>query len=295
MDRRSFLSLAATVAVVPLALAACGDDADTGSSPDSVGDTAVGTDPTTGPVDPTGIPHPVGAEEVVIRAGTEGGFVPMGFAFVNFPTSLVTGDGRVISPGVLPAVYPGPLVKPLFQRTITDEGLQALLSIADDNGLLAEPPEYARNDMLADAPDTVVVLNAGGGSFTHRAYALGFDAETDPARKKLAAFYAAMGDLSASVGDDQLGPEEPFVATQYRMLAMAVDPANWEGSEPAPVVEDWPADAPVRLADAGVCAMVDASFVESTLADATELTFFVDADVTYQLFVAQLLPGDAVC
>jgi hypothetical protein len=56
-------------------------------------------------------------------------------------------------------------------------------------------------------------------------------------------------------------------------------------------VVDWPASAPVRLADAGECAEVPAPAVADVLAGADELTRFVDAGVSYAVTAVPLLPG----
>ena len=53
----------------------------------------------------------------------------------------------------------------------------------------------------------------------------------------------------------------------------------------------WPADAPVRLADAGECAAVPVAQFEPLFADATTLTFFTDADETYLVSVVPQDPG----
>ncbi len=290
MDRRRFLAI--TIPSVVLLAACGGDDTPSGSPVDT---TPAGSDAPQATDAPAGIQHPTGAEEVVVRYGSEGGFVPTGFAFMNLPTVLITGDGRVIQPGVIPAIYPGPLVRPLRERSITEAGIQEILEIADANDLLQEPPKYARNDMLADAPDTVVALQAKGGSFVHRAYALGFDTETDPDRQKLAAFTAAMDDIDTAAGPENLGADAEFTAAAYRIMAMPTDIANWEGNDPAPEQRRWPKDAPVRLADAAQCAQLDAAVADPIFADATELTFFTDEGQLYQVFVAPLLPGDATC
>jgi hypothetical protein len=193
------------------------------------------------------------------------------------------------------AIFPGPMIRPLFQRSITEEGLQTLLALADESEMLQDPPEYPTNPMIADASDTVVTLAAAGGVFTHRAYALGIDEESDPDRARFFEFSQALRNLPAVVGEANLGEQQPYVGTQYRFMAVPVNIEDYATNEPAPEVRDWPADAPVRLADATECALLEAAQVETLLADTTEWTFFTDADVTYQLFVAHVLPGDAAC
>lgn len=303
MNRRRFLALTVPVALAAPLLAACGgDDVDPAGEPidTTPGDTTPGdTTPsgtTPGAEEPAvTIEHPTGADEVVVRSTDEGGFVPMGYSFINQPHVLITGDRRVIEPGAMVAIFPGPMIRPLFQRSITEEGLQTLLAVADESQMLQEPPEYATNSMIADAPTTVITLAAAGGSFTHRAYALGFDEESDPDRERLAEFSQALRDLPGTVGEANLGEQQPYVGTLYRFMAVPVNMEDYASSEPSPEVRDWPADAPVRLADAAQCALVDVAEVETLLADTTEWTFFTDAEVTYQLFVAHVLPGDAAC
>jgi hypothetical protein len=303
MNRRRFLALTVPVALAAPLLAACGGDGvepaggpiDTTPGDTTPGDTTPGdTTPATG-APAGGIEHPTGAEDVVVRLGDEGGFVPVGVAFINQPSVLITGDLRVIEPGAMAAIFPGPMIRPLFERTITEDGLQTLLALADENALLQDPPEYETNSMIADAPTTVVTLVAAGGTFSHRAYALGFDDEDDADRQTLNTFSQALRDLPGTVGEAELGEQQPYVGAQYRFMTMPVNIDDYASSEPSPEVRDWPADAPVRLADAAECALLDASDVETLLADTTEWTFFTDSDITYQLFVAHVLPGDAAC
>jgi hypothetical protein len=293
MNRRSFLS-AALAAPVLAALAACGD-------PDQV---SVATDPTTpGTVPATtpgtspaaGIAHPTAADDVVLKLSYEGGFVPVGVAFVNTPSLLVSGDGRVFTQGTVPAIFPGPLLPTVLARTITEDGVQVLLGIVRDAGLLAEPPDYTGGDNVADAPNTVLTINADGGSFVHSAYALGIDSPESPARQKLLDATTALSDIEKAAGAANLGPDESFVSAAYRFQARVVDPTELTSQDPAPTTVDWPATAGVSLADATTCARVDAAAVGSLFIDAKQNTYFKDGDVVYQLAVAGVLPGDPAC
>lgn len=303
MNRRSFLS-AVTVAPVLAALAACGDpnvvsgtDPTTpGTAPGSVPDTTPDTTTGTAPPTSSAIAHPTGADEVVLRLSYEGGFVPAGYLFVNTPTVLVSGDGRVFTPALVPAIYPGPLMQPIFLRRISEEGMQSLLGIVQAAGLMAPPPEYPDRHNVADAPNTVLTINAGGQTFVHSAYALGIggDDETGP-RKTLLDVATALGDLDKVVGESTLEPDAEFVPTTYRFQARAVDPSELTGQDPAPTVVDWPAGAAVVLAEATECARVDAAAVGTLFIDAKQNTYFKEGDAVYQLAVAGVLPGDPVC
>ena len=99
-----------------------------------------------------------------------------------------------------------------------------------------------------------------------------------------------MSDLPTTVGADQLGDEEPFVSEQYLIQATPIDPATLS-IDVEPTLQPWPADAPVRLADADECAEVPVAEFEPLFADANALSFFTDAGVTYQVSVVPQLPG----
>jgi hypothetical protein len=292
MNRRTFLS-AVVVAPVIAALAACGDpdkaaDADT-TTPDTTPDTTPGTTST------AAIAHPTGATDVVLKLSFEGGLVPIGLAFLNTPSLLLSGDGRVFTPALVPAIFPGPLLPAINVRTITEDGVQSILGIAKSAGLLAAPPEYPDRQNVADAPNTVLAINADGGSFVHSAYALGIGDTEIGDRKKLLDATTAMSDIEKAAGAANLGPDEPFVPTTYRFQARVVDPSELTGQDPAPTVVDWPATSSFSLAGAIECAQLEAGAVGSLFIDAKQNTYFKDGDVIYQLSVAGVLPGDPPC
>lgn len=296
LSRRTLLLGAITLPSLAALLAACGDPEvdQSGSTPDTA---APGTgDDGTAPGTGTGIEHPTGATDAVIRITYEGGFVPAGFAFVNTPSLVVSGDGKAYTPGVMTMQFPGPLVAPITVRTITEEGVQTLLQRASAAGLLASPPEYPRNDMIADASDTVVTIEAGGSRYVHRAYALGIDAdETDPARKALADFVTAATDLPGTVGAAALGPEAMLEPMVYRFQATPTDEAELAGIDPKPTVTDWPESTGVDLGAAASCASALADAVGPTFTAADSNTVFAQGDTPYRLAVAPVLPGDPPC
>jgi hypothetical protein len=301
-------STSASIGVLAvLALASCGDDSATSSRPESTATlppaatTAPRADTTAPPADTTapptdaGFAHPTGADEIVLRIAFEGGFVPVEVAFVNPPTLIITGDGRVIQPAATTMQYPGPLVPAFSERTISEDGIQAVLALAEEHGMLADV-QYASNDNIADAPDTVVTLNVDGQTYEHRAYALGIDGspeggESDAARAALFEFVTAVSDLDTAAGPATLGPEQDYQAQAYLIQARPVEgePEAVEGIEAT--VVDWPAAAPVRLADATECAEVPAADVAELFGAATQLTYFTEGETTYSLAVTPRLPG----
>lgn len=297
---RRALGVGALVSLVAAAaLGACGRADDDGPSASTPIDPPTTPAPTTAPP-PAGIEHPTGPDDVVLRIAYENGFVPVEVALQDLPTVLVTGDGRLVTIGAQIAIYPGPLLPALFVQTISDGGIAHLLALADEAGLLAEPPAYTSDPLLADAPDTVVTIQARGQVFEHRAYGLGLvpDGEQDDARRALAGFVAAVQEWVAEPRAE-LGEAEPYTASTFTIRALETDPAHHGDPDLPPTIVEWPASASVRLADATLtCAEVPADEVRELLEQANQLTLFREAgDETvaelpvYVLVAVPRLPG----
>ena len=276
MNRRTFLTdlFAASAATSLTAwLTSCGDGQD-----DTV----------------TSFRLPTGADDIVVRLGFGGGFMPIEAYFLAMPSLVITGDRRVIEPAPIAEIYPGPLVAPLTVRTITAGGLQRVIAAAAEAGLLAEPPGYELPDGIEiyDASSTYLDLAADGAEFSHVAYALGLEGTSTPDRKRLSAYIRRLGDLTALAGTSALGDEQPFVPDSYRVRAEVAEPDTT--SEPAATIVPWP-DGVLDLRDAAGCARVEAAAVGDLFAEATELIYFEQQGVTYRLLVVAELPGDAGC
>jgi hypothetical protein len=282
MKHRILLGLLAATPL--LGLAACGND--------STSTPATQPAPGTLPSVDAGYDHPTGADEVVIRIGFEGGFVTPEMTFQNAPLLLVSGDGRAFQQGPTILIYPGPLLPNIQVRTISDEGIQQLLGLADEHGLLVERT-YPRDDMIADAPDTVVTFNVDGRTVEHRAYALGSPGdEADEARRALARFVADAQQLAASPVNETFGPESEFEPDIYLVRALTV--GDWTGEDSLePRLVDWPSDSSISLIGEPDCVAVPAAEFGALFESADQLTWFVEGGNTYQLLVKPQLPGDS--
>ena len=307
LSRRSILIAALGVPALAALGAACGDKSKqsdaTNAAPPSTGST--GTDATTAPpastpastpADSAAIVHPTGADDIVLRYGMVGGFTTPGHAFTNVPTVLVSGDGRLFTPGVTTMDYPGPLLPAINERTITETGIQKLLALADAAGLLAPAPDYTGDIQVADVPDTQVVISANGVVYTHQAMAIGFEEQDEsPARAALRSFTESLGDLTAVVGAENLGEEAPVETADYRIQTMVVTEDELTGYDPEPTIVDW-ALADVSLAGANECTLVPADVAGTVLMDAKQDTFFREtvtgSATVYRLSAVAVLPGD---
>lgn len=304
MQRRRFISVCAAASVSALVFAACGSDSDgSGAGDDETLPTPVATDApasteappaTDAPADPA---DPVESDDepyAVLEYGVYGGFTTYTFAFQMQPNVYVSSDGLVFGPGAAPAIYPGALVPPMTVRTITQDGIDALVAAADDAGMLAEV-DYTADTMIADAGTATLRITVDGEEYVHEAYALGIggppgaDAEETPERQALADFLEQLNDLGSIVGEAELGEPEPLDPTGYQFVAQEI--ADTSVFEIEPTVVPWPADTGVALADALVCTEIDREAVGDLFESSNELTFFADGGITYQLSVRPTLPG----
>jgi hypothetical protein len=290
MVKKRLMPLLAVVGLAVVATSCGSDGAQSSPASDSTLPPVATDDPATG-----GYTHPTGVDDVVISYAELGGFTTPAVTFQQTPAVLVSGDGRVFSPGAQIEIYPGPLLPAVQVQTITETGIQNLLAAADDAGLLADI-DYTIDSNVADASTATVVISADGNTWTHEAYALGFagpdGVEPTPERQALLAFVTQLTELSKLAGAENLGETSLFEPTEYAIEATPVDDLSAYGSDGIePTLEEWPSDVSVRLVDASSCVTLPASEVGDLLASANQLTFFTDADVTYQVVARPVLPG----
>lgn len=276
MNRRAFLFALLGAPTVAALVGACGNDRDD-----------PGSDP--------GYSLPTGPNDVVLSIAYEGGFVPVDVYFTRLPSLLITGDGRVFTPGPITEIYPGPLVLPMMVGTIKPAGLQRLMKAADDARLIGFVSDYELSPGvgIADAPDTVVVLTVNGKTYTHVAYALGIDEPTTTNRERLAKFVESTGGLAALVGAENLGAAAAYRPESYRFRATLVAPDT--ANDPKPTIVRWPDATGVTLASASMCTTVTAAAAGDVLTSANQTTYFQEGDLVYQVAAVMQLPGDAGC
>jgi hypothetical protein len=307
----------AVLSLASVALVACGDDETPATATEPPGDVDAPTDTepppdTEGPTD-TAAPdtagddgsaedayaHPTGADEAIISVAELGGFTTARYAFAASPRLIIAGDGTVYSPAMTAAVFPGPLVTPMQVQTISEEGIQAVLAAADEAGLFAEVDyEDESSQLIADAPTTVVTISVDGETWTHSAYALGFEDLSDdaegpsPERQALQTFVGEVSGAIPVAGEDDLGEPESLQPQAYEVVATPVDdPSSMAVDDLQPTVVEWPSDTGVALADLGSCTRLEAADVGAVFESADELTLFQDGEIVYEVWVRPALPG----
>ncbi len=260
-----------------------------------------------GAVNPSASPSAaIDPDTAVIRVDWDGGFVPPGVNLARLPLVLVTADGRVITEGPQPAIYPGPLLPNLQVRTLTPEALADLLERAAADGQLVNA-DYAGGP-IADAATTVLRITVDGVTYTQSAYALfdaldenGVEQPTDGAVAEGRAAMRSFIDALTGLPDDAYtGASQPYAAEGIRLYSSEYVPdpaADWQ-----PVA--WPLD---DLATAGEsagdglgirCQVVsgeDLTTVLPLLEGANSATPFRSGGTDYSLVVRPLLPGETGC
>ena len=274
------------------------------------------TGPSTGPSgSPSGgsagaISHPTGPNDLVIRYEELGGLVAPQALLTRYPIVSIYGDGRVITEGPVPAIFPGPALPNLRVSTLTEPGLQRLLAIARDDGLLGPDASYDATN-VADASAARFTVVADGATHTIGAYALGMDdpnldADATAARAKLRAFAAALGDLPTSVGAENVGSDTALAWDSIAVYVgegapepgdsnLARKPIAWPLSTP---LATFGAPATAGTINAGRCGVVsgaDADRLRPLLADATQITPWTSGGTAYSLTFHPLLPDQATC
>jgi hypothetical protein len=240
MNRR--FALPAVIAAV--SLAACSAPGGTSPSSPSPDDSPGGA----GGVGP-GIEHP-GDGELVLSVENRGGFVPVEATLTSFPSFVMLGDGRVIVAGPQTLIFPGPLLPPLQERRLTEQGIQQVLDEVLATGLFEEDLSLTgAQAMVADAAETVFTLRAGGRETTVSVYALGMLDPVNPppnvTRSELTA-HATLARLNDGLAtlDTQLEGEawadpswQPYQPDAFRLILR--DATGEPPTDPPGEVRGW--------------------------------------------------------
>ncbi|NLU78416.1 hypothetical protein HCA58_08495 [Micromonospora sp. HNM0581] len=244
------------------------------------------------------------ADAVVFRMEHTGGFVTPAMLATRLPTVSVYGDGRVITQGPVPLIYPGPALPNLQVGTISATEVEELLKTA--RGVGVGDPADLGTPPVADAPTTRFTILGDNGVQELEVYALaesggtqtGLTADQRSKRKTLREFAdsltAESGPLAAAPTDTQ-----PYVPTA---VAAVAEPwgANAEAGEQPEVA--WPGPAlPGGELGAGLglgCVTATGDAAQQVLtaaATANAATPWVSDGKRWTLTLRPLLPDETDC
>lgn len=255
---------------------------------------------------PTTEPTPPAEAKALLRV-TKQQALPPPSTFSWLPNVVITLDGRVLSGGLVPASFPGPLVNPVIERQLTPAGWAKIVAAARAFGLLSGARDFTGGQHAPGSLTARLQLVADGRIF---------DLVGDPNRimvcvttpcdpqpgspEAFGGFLSRLSDLGSWLGAD-IGPEAVHVPEGYAIL-VGPPPADEQGLAQPPI--DWPlaggfAAIGKALADGsgGRCGSVtgaDAAALRPALNEANQLTKWRDPDDgSFQgLVVRPLLPGD---
>ena len=234
-------------------------------------------------------------------------------AFVQLPVVIIGPDRTMVSPGAVPAIYPGPLVSPLIGRSVSVAGMARIIAEARALGL-AGGGSFAPDTVAPGAPVTTIEL-----WLDERVVTLTGDAEArivcirapcEPAPGTPAAFGAFarhLADLAAWM-PEELGVDAPWSPAGYAVLLNVTLPGPMV---PGAGVLVWPLKATRPLASFGVrvggaasalrCGLVrgeEAAALRPLLAGANTLTQWIATLATsasHLMAVRPLIGGEDPC
>ena len=285
-------------AAAALVLAAC----TTGGGSTPVPLTASPAEPT--PVVPT--PSPAAdAGTYWLRLTTWQAIPPLNL-FAVPDAQVITGDGILVTAGAVPAIFPGPLVMPLFGQQVSEVGRARILAWAKELGLLNGQPDFMGSGGLPGGITGRIELTVDGKRVTLSGLTGDGMGASSPDPGSPDAFMEMWRRLTnlPTMMQAELGPQTPFMTAAYAIL---IGPAPMPQDGINPSIMDWPLDT--HIGDFGTpvangsarCGLVegaDAAVLGAALAKANQLTQWVQdptTSATFGLTVRPLVAGEDPC
>jgi hypothetical protein len=248
------------------------------------------------PMIPTG-------DALVIRVEFVDGFVPIEFNASRLPLLSVYADGRVLTQGAQPAIYPGPALPNIEERLISRDDVARLAGLAIAAGV-GSGADYGQPNVM-DAPSTKFTVNTADRTYQSSANALGIESgggltsAQRKARQKLQDLLEKLTDLPKTLGSGAVGKSKPYEAASVSVLASPYTPPT---DIPAPAKAEWPGpDLPgtpfVRAAELSCVTVtgMQAQAVLGAAAKANTATGWTAKDQTWHLTFRPLLPDESDC
>lgn len=150
----------ATFLLIALLVTACGSTS--APSPSGTPGSSGTTGPSVGAID-----HKTGGTDVILRLEEGGGFVPIEFNASQAPSFTLYGNGVVVFQRIV-TTFPKPDAAgivhstPWRTATLDEDQVQELLDFAIVSSGLGAARESYPADRIADAPNTIFTIRAGG-------------------------------------------------------------------------------------------------------------------------------------
>ena len=237
----------------------------------------------------------------------------------SLPTFVILGDGRVIMQGAQTLEFPGPGYPPLIERTLTEEGIQAVLQGIEDTNLFTAdlelqrraepsspmPPTRSSRSTPAARSVTISIYGLGACSPDMEAPQGISSAEID-AHRVLGQLNDGLMTLDTWLPADAWEAEgwQPYEAEAFRLYVRDVTGEPVEGGDLPEQVREWPTDddpaafgeEETVFGDGTRCGVVDgelgAIWLEE-LAAANQMTLWTDdGDRRFSVMARPVLPHE---
>lgn len=250
---------------------------------------------------------------LVVSVAEVGGLISPEVTAERLTDIAVYRDGRVIQPGAVNAIFPGPLLPVLLQTTVSPAGIQAVLDLARQDGL-ADKDQAWLTGIGADMPDTIITVVVNGKAVVGRFSSLGASGAnlTDPAeiaaRAKASDFISHLTGYPSVLGQYQVGQSQPYVPTAVQIVARLGDPSStvqpsmlarqplvWPLATPLTSFGQAipPTATPLYVARCGTVRGDDLTVLWPLLVQATQITGFTSGGATWRVTPTPLLPGQS--
>ncbi len=282
--------LLALLAALAIVAAACGSDDDTAdTTPPTTGSPTTTAPTTTGPGGP---------DNLILQITEEGGFAPIEFILNRLPRFSLYEDGTLLAPGVSIAIFPGPILGPVQQVTLTEDELEDVMTLVEAIGLptIDEEIDTSLNNRVADATTTIATYFDDAGEHTYGVYALGLvlDEPQPDAALNLGALVNLLDSYVAA--GNAAGLYEPDRIQMFLNETPIVDP---DLSETLPWPLEITPDDFVLAPDFGrrcqVLAGDAAAEAIAAFATGNQTTIWEYEGGEFQLIARPLLPGEPGC
>jgi hypothetical protein len=250
------------------------------------------------------------ADKLILRIQTSGGFIAPGFLLTTVPSFALYGDGSIIVPGPIDAIYPAPLLPNLRVMRVSAADIQKIVAAADAAGLLGPDGSFDAVG-IADAGTTEFTTVVAGKAHRISAYALseakgpGAPTSGDPviaaARARLSAFWAEMTDLTTFLGRP-VDDTEAYKPAGLRLFLSDAGPAD--STQPTAQTLAWPlATDPATAAQqttvpGTMCVALAGSDLASftaAAANANGATVWTYGHARYSVGVRPMYPNESGC
>jgi len=257
---------------------------------------------------PSASATPAGPAQLILRVTVEGGFIGPAANLAAVPEVSVYADGRIMTPGPVDAIYPGPLLPPVAILDVGSVGAANIEAAIRAAGL-DKPSSASPGGVPGDLGTTVFAVNLDGAIVTTRLVLSGGGpglpgglGSPDPAAAAAKDLLARLLDPADTWGAPHV-VSSTLVPTAYRVFVAPGAPAG-DGLSPTPAVA-WPLSTPLdelgtpAVPDRGIEGLrqgavfgADAAVLGPVLASANSQTAFISAGNLYTLYVRPLLPDE---